>query len=294
MKKNTAWFSLIFALVVMIIASTMSVYLLNFTIPYARNVKGLENSSKAYYLWSSWVEQALWYIGQNNLWDENTITASTSNDYGYDIVANGDLVPEPGQWNSTFDEDWNLTWYGEPIQLAIGDDMISNWGNVDFYFRVPDLDDDGNNTDQSIIWDSSTIVLTWQLSSSSDTLLPNGTGAFITSSDVNNSTSFSLSSQFGEDLDYNITSFSAFYTANCWVGQPCVLKISPVDNMFLNDVNQTVIPYLEYQIDTGGQIIPTRFTNINAEGLSYGFRKNINIKVPQLTTDQAFDFTVFQ
>jgi len=64
--------------------------------------------------------------------------------------------------------------------------------------------------------------------------------------------------------------------------------------MFLNDANRTSIPYLEYSIDTGGQNIPTRFTNINAIGGAYGFRKNINVKVPQLTTDQAFDFAVFQ
>ena len=294
MQTSSPGFSIIFGLVIVVLASTMSLYLLSFIIPFSQSIKWFENSSKAFYLWSSGIEQSLWDINQNTLWYENSKTFTSDSDYRYDIVANGTNIPAIDTGNSELDNDWNIIGYGDPLQLSVGDSMVSSWGIVDIDFRVPDFDGDGNNNDQTILWNGNTIVLSWQLSSTTETLLPSGTGAFITADDINNSASFSLGSRLGIDLHDNSSSFSTFYTSNCWIGDPCILKISPILNMFLNDGNSTPIPFLEYQIDTNWQSIPTRFTNIDVSGKSYGFQKNRNIKVPQLTTDQAFDFTVFQ
>jgi len=113
---------------------------------------------------------------------------------------------------------------------------------------------------------------------------------------IYNSTDVNLSSSPWVRLSQTVSSsnFSDFYSSECWAWKNCILKISPIENMFINDVNSTVIPYLEYQIRVVSGVIPTRFTNINASGKSFGFQKNFNVKVPQITVDQAFDFTVFQ
>lgn len=297
MKKNTTGFSIIFALVIVLIASSMSIYLLSFTIPYARNVKWLENSSQAYYQASSAVEESLWDMSQNSLWYENTVsfTVGASQEYSYDIVAVWDMIPAVGQGNSDFDSDWNTIGFWSPLQLSLWNGLISSWGDVDFSFRVPDFDLNGNNSSQSLQGWATTPVVNWQLSSIDNTLLPNGTGAFITADEVNNNvSSIKLGSKQGIDLYDAPSDLAAFYNSNCSWGNPCTLKIALLGNMNLSNVTSTPIPYLEYKIDTKTQSIPTRFTDIFASGKSYGYRKDISVQIPQLTTDQAFDFTVFQ
>lgn len=296
MKKNTTGFSIIFALVIVLIASSMSIYLLSFTIPYARNVKSLENSSQAYYHASSAIEESLWDMSENTLWYENTVSfPATATWYTYEIVALWDMIPAVWQWNSDFDADWNTIGFWNPIQLSIWEALISSWGAVDFSFRVPDFDIDGNISSQTLAWWANTPIVNWQLSSSDNTLLPNGTGSFITADDVNNNVSnIDLWSKQWIDLYDATSTFATFYNSNCSWENPCTLKISLFGNMNLSNATATPIPYLEYQIDTGWQSIPTRFTDIFASGKSYGYKKDISVKIPQLTTDQAFDFTVFQ
>ncbi len=294
MRYGQKGFSIIFAIIIIIIASSMSIYLLSFVVPYSRNVKGLENSTKAYYVANAWIESALWDKSQNILWFEETKNlTSNSQWYGFEITATGSLIPSAWQWNSNFDDDWNILGYSSPIQLSIGDGMIDNWANVKFDFRVPDLDGDGNNLDQSIET-SQPVVLTWQLSSPWKTLLPTN-ATFISPSNINSSSPVILSSKQWVELDNSNKSFSDFYNANCSTSSsPCTLKISVIWDLVTWGPSSTQIPYLEYQIDTGWQNIPLRFTNIHASGKSYGFKKEIHVQIPQLTTDQAFDFALFQ
>jgi hypothetical protein len=40
--------------------------------------------------------------------------------------------------------------------------------------------------------------------------------------------------------------------------------------------------------------VPTKFFRIKSIWKSYWFKKILNIKIPQNTTNQAFDFAVFQ
>jgi hypothetical protein len=125
-------------------------------------------------------------------------------------------------------------------------------------------------------------------------LIPSSTGAFITSPDINTSSSFSLASRPWVTLDESPATISSFYTNNCRASDICTLKLSVIGDLSISDIQGTAIPYLEYQIDTRGQNIPTRFTQIESSGRSFWFQKNISSRVAQLTTDQAFDFAVFQ
>lgn len=293
MKYQNTWFSIVFAIIIIVIASTASLYLLSFIIPYGQNVKGLENSTKAYYLWNSAVEQSLWEIQRNELGYENTTSFSGSSDYSYTIIARGNRIPAVSSGNSNFDSDWNTIGFTQPIQLSIWDGMISDWSQVNFYFQVPDFDQNGDNTSQRIAGTSTDPVLYWQLSSRDETLVPRDSRDFITAADIDSSTPFTLSSRDGVNLDNTISTFSAFYTAHCGSGNDCILRISALTGFEMLGSGVS-IPYLEYYIDTSLFSIPTRFTRIDASGKSFGFRKDISVSIPQLTIDQAFDFTVFQ
>ena len=72
-----------------------AVYLLEYIIPFGRNVKGVENASKAYYQANSAIEQSLWDISQNDLGYQNNdaLSASANIDYGYDMRSNGSQIP---------------------------------------------------------------------------------------------------------------------------------------------------------------------------------------------------------
>ena len=71
-----------------------------------------------------------------------------------------------------------------------------------------------------------------------------------------------------------------------------------VNNLELNSDN-VVVPYLEWQmqLDSGMDLdnnIPLRYTRIESGGKSIWYKKELDIRVPTKTVNQAFDFTVFQ
>ena len=68
--------------------------------------------------------------------------------------------------------------------------------------------------------------------------------------------------------------------------------MSLVRELLLTNGNR--IPYLEYQIDFWTFTVPQRYTRIQASGKAYGFKKDLEVNIPQTTLNQAFDFTVFQ
>jgi len=85
-----------------------------------------------------------------------------------------------------------------------------------------------------------------------------------------------------------------FYSSNCWVWNKCTLKISIIDDLV--DSWWTKVPYLEWQADFSWTTwwVALRYARLELEWKSYWFRRVLNVKIPQLTTIEAFDFTVFQ
>ena len=49
MKKQTQGFTLVIALTIVILVSLIAMMLLEYMIPFSRNVQGVENASKAHY-----------------------------------------------------------------------------------------------------------------------------------------------------------------------------------------------------------------------------------------------------
>ena len=287
--KNTQAFSLVMAMLIVLIMTMIALFILEYMIPYSRSVSWIENSSQSYYQAYSWVEKALllgWVEAENS-------SSAVDNWYVVDDV--GTLLPPSGQWNSEYDSDWNRIRVGEPIQLQIGEDMVgTNWSNARFYFRVPAI------TDVVNLQLSGTNILHWQLSSATDSWnmqTPIQANQICGSRDTVCSAigwqwvpGINL---FGVTEDLNI-----FYNDHCDITEECSLKITVLSDLELQTNGSvavdTRVPYIEWRADFWSDSVPLRFSQISASGKSYGFKKDLNVSVPQQTVIEAFDFTVFQ
>ena len=177
-----------------------------------------------------------------------------------------------------------------PIQLEVWDKKLWAWAsaNINLYFRVPDIDTLHTET---LSW-SSTPIINWQLSSETNVL--NSSGSWITETEID-WTDILLKTLQGFDLDWFSwpnQKFNKFYQHNCWAGSGCILKLSVINKLELS-TNNTPVPYIEWQATTVSEI-PLRYTIIDTSGKSHGFKKDLKVKVPQQTVNEAFDFTVFQ
>lgn len=286
MKNNKQWFSLVIALWLIVLISVIALSVLEYIVPFSKNVKGLENSAKSYYLSTSWVEEALFYVNSrtwSNIKNESSNPISWLLDYGYNTYSSWVTLPPPWEWDSDYDSDYNTISVWNPIQLEIGYNFYSDISDLDLYFRVPDLDSIQNET---LSGTSDKPYIAWQISWSWN-FIQSSSGTHITKSDISGSNiNFYL-----KDLDLD-----DFYNNNC--ANSCILKFTIIDNL---DVNlslwiwwSTKAPYLEWRFDNTWASIPLRYTIIETKWNSYWFSTNQKIRFAQDTISEAFDFTVFQ
>ena len=286
--QNHSWFSIVIAILMTALIGLTAIYILEYIIPFGRNVKWVENASKSFYLAQSWIEESLWFLSQNNIWDQDAKALSTlSEDFGYTIIANGSQIPLDERWNSEYNNNYNTLSKNNPIQLQIWNDLINNWSTVSLDLRVPATLDNGGA--YSVWWTTDPIV-NWQISSPENTL--NSDGSWFTANDINSSSQINIWTRRWIDLQWNTSSISTFYASNC-VTQVCALKISVIEDMRAT-VSNSFLPYLEYQIDFWSSVVPLRFAQIESSWKSFWFRKDLEANIPQLTLDEAFDFTVLQ
>ena len=287
MKKNKKALSLLIAISITLVMSLLALYILEYMIPFSKNTKNIEQAVVAYYQADSWIENAL-------LNDTNKNIINPKKDYSISILKDWYILPPVWQWNSEYDKNYNIIRIGEPIQLEIWkwqDKLYSNmW--FKFYFKVPDLDKD-NTTAETFKFTSSWII-NWQLSSNSDIL--NSSWTYIKWTEICDSkdscSNIDLWSRNWRKLDDSQQKISDFYDLNCkWTNSGCILKLSVINKLKLD--NWINIPYLEWKITTDEKI-KLRYKIIDTIWKSYWFQKNLRIKVPQQTLNEAFDFTVFQ
>lgn len=279
--------------------------------PFAKDTKWIEFSSNAFYQSNSAVEDALYYVANHDLWAEEPnilvlawtfdsnilgsdfheeIDRDPNTDFGYDIIAKWNTIPPAWEGNSEFDPDWNRLAIGEPVQLEIGE---GNWNNATISFRIPDTGVSNEKSLKSMTgW-----IISWQVSSENRTLIAEEDSTigkdmlkFWEGKDFN----FENRYNDGKTLTGEEISFPTFYSDCNATGEKCTLKLSVINNLILDDWRDTPVPYVEYKIEGAGDNLPLRYTRIRTSGYSNGFKKDLYIKVPQQTVNEAFDFTVFQ
>lgn len=88
-------FSIVFALGITLLLCFMGLYLLEYMVPYSRNVKGIEFASQAFYESYAGVEDAMYLHSQNTIGYQTGISLSPSiqEEYSYTIIGNGRFSP---------------------------------------------------------------------------------------------------------------------------------------------------------------------------------------------------------
>ena len=294
---NKNGFSLVIWIWLVFLISMLVLYIVEYMFPFSRNVKWIENSSISYYQANSWLEETLYFINRNEIWTSTWLTLTNdAQSFWYELVSTWTMLPPAWEWNSWFDQDWNIIAKWKPIQLQVWDWKPNSFAWVNFYFRVPDLN--LNNTTDESLSGTSLPIINWQLSSNTWTL---NASSYITASDINSPSTFSLDldSASWKNLMWSIMWFGSsggggFYSSNCWVWSKCTLKISIIDDLV--DSWWTKVPYLEWRANFSWTTwwVALRYARLELEWKSYWFRRVLNVKIPQLTTIEAFDFTVFQ
>lgn len=305
LNNNKKAFSLVVAMFLMIVTSLLSLYLLEYIIPFSRNTKWMENWTKAYYQANKWIEDVLYSMKVN--WNDpyyETWSTITSSWYSYSLISTWVTIPIAWDWTSEFDEDYNKISISNPVQLLLKWN-IDNFDKIKFYFKVPHFDESSNTPIDFIGWN--TPIINWQLSSENDTLNA-ASWSHILNSDINSSTwtineiNFDTFKEW-ETLWWTGLTMKAFFldTSNNCFSSWCILKLSIINELKTDDTPPKKIPYLEYKIDfneAGPWSLPLKVANyyaiIRTNWKSTWYRKDLKLYIPQQTTIEAFDFTVFQ
>lgn len=293
MKKNKKAFSLLVAMWLVLISSLLAYTILEFIVPFSKDVKWIENSTMSYYMANNWIEEGLYFFSKrtdSQLRDEYTKSYVTDYDYKFNTFSSWTFLPPVWKWNSPFDKDWNTIGISNPIQLIIWLWFVTNVNTLSIDFRVPDFNRDWLYL-QTLSW-TTTPMINWQLVAPDDAL--NATTAnLFTANNVNAWVqNFNILS-WKKVSDGSIDTFPAFFSSNNCNTVKCVLKISIINPLEFA-TTWWIIPYLEWKMNNWANNIPLQYSVIESEWKSNWFVKKMQIKVPQETVSEAFDFTVFQ
>ncbi|MCP4523541.1 MAG: hypothetical protein GY828_04955 [Candidatus Gracilibacteria bacterium] len=313
MKKiNNKGFSIVLAMGMSLVLSGIVLMLLEYIIPFGRNVKGVENSSAAFYNSYIGVEESLWELNQNHIgYGSTSPLPTTATGSSFTLESMTSVIPPEGKGNSEYDSDWNIIDANHPIQLSLSSDANGtkinavNFNQTEFQFRVPVID----GATGTLTGAPDTPYIQWILSglNGADAVVLNGNlTELITQADIDGDI-FHIGLLQGTDSSGNTCRLNEFFRKTCVTTIPPLtdigieskptLKLSVINELLLTDGRN--IPYLEYRIvfkqDAATEIeVPGRYSQISTSGKSYGYKKSMEFKIPQLSTNQAFDFAVFQ
>lgn len=300
MKQTNSGFSIMIWMWIVLLM-TLTVYvLLDYIIPYSKNIKWVENSTNSYYQSYAWIEKWLFFIkNRPKLVTESwSIMPSTQTWYSFETISSWTIIPITWEWNSDYNKDYNKIYQWSPIQLEVwwkstqiwDIDWSTTWWNVFFIFKIPDI----ANWNYSTLSGWNLPVINWILSADNNILI--STWSYIKANEINwysSSNRWEIAFKQWKDLYWNLTNFQTFHDWYCnWVNSWCTLKMSILNKLITNDWR--ILPYLEYKISFWTQKLPSRYTTIKSSWKSYWFQKNLEVKIPQQTTSEALDFTVFQ
>lgn len=330
MKKNKDALSLVIAIWLVLISSLLALTILEYIIPFSKSVTWMENSSKAYYLANSWLEQWLYdlvyeesqyksptspkkpteipskYFNEKfETYDDEEISKTKLKSTFLEIQNIWQIEPEPGQWESEFDRDYNIINVWKPIQMDI------KWINPDTLkvsFKVPEI----NNQKMELIANGKPFI-SWQLTSKN---------WFINSDEINSLQKDKIIEKDNNPENKKIiiwnlwkTTWKIYFsnpaTVETWKSlsdayqklwcqsNSCILKFSVVNILSakLASVSSSAdgisLPYLEWKLENTEKF-RKRYADIKSEWKSNGYVKRLEIKAPQTTVNEAFNFTVFQ
>lgn len=115
-KGSALMISMFITVIILIIA----IYLLDKIVPYARDIKGIENGNIAYYRATTAVNEALLAMsGSNPGYQTGATTVMNGSGYVLNVSAMGTKLPKSSEGTSEYNRDWNKIGLGNPIQLIL-------------------------------------------------------------------------------------------------------------------------------------------------------------------------------
>ena len=298
MKSNKKALSLPLVMWLVIILWLLASSILEYIIPFSKDIKWIENSTRAYYQAASWVEEWLYFLkGRTDDKAEKSIPYSWDLAYKLETISSGNIIQKTWEGTSEYDKDWNTISVWSPIQIPIWKYSITNMSSFKIAFRVPGIKSDLGLAPNISPYKE---IVNWQLSSQNNTL--NSSWSLVMSNDIwksNNNfdnSAFDLKNAIWKDLNWTYNSnnkFSYFYSNECNVSSKiCSLKLSIVNDLMTT--SWQTIPYLEWRMTFHNDKVPYYYTRINSSWKSYWYRRDLKVLVPRETLIEAFDFTVFQ
>lgn len=320
MKKNKKAMSLIIVMWIVLITSLLALTLLEVIIPFSRSVVWMENSWRAYYLANSGLEEAMFRLKKDeNIWNQENQTVwsflpvNTNQILKYEMLTKASQEPIAWKWNSEFDlnKEWNRISVWEPIQMDISN---LNIDELKIFFRTPSI----NWSNYELIDAGSTdkIFINWQLAWEDLFLNSSNRGytfswrgmsrptTIFSKNGIDNSTTnwVSIWSMRWNTLEMTRYWREFYQDAWCSEWKKCSMKFSIVQDLKARDKitwREIILPYLEWKIVSwswwaSSQQFKKRNADISSEWVSSMYMKILNVKVPQSTVNEAFDFTVLQ
>ncbi len=313
MKKNKNWFSLVIAMWIVLVSSLLAYTILEYMLPFSRNIKWIENSTKAYYKSNSWLEKWLYFfstrknqyiIEDTSWWTPNYATSYSW--YIFSTFSSGSTLPEAWNWNSEYDSDWNTISVWNPIQLSVWYDFIRDLNNLVIKFRTPEINWSRWELKTWVWYISWQLVWDWWALYSNSWSLINWDGMKSEKrQEIRLLEGSSYTSWWSEIRNISLGSFFQWDAEIPWTwiesincdspNKKCILKFSVIRD--LETDSWLKIPYLEWRVSSdwpNPDNIPLRYSIIDSTWKSGGFARKLKIRYPQETVNQAFDFAVFQ
>ena len=297
MKKAKKAFSLVIAMWLVLVTVLLAIVVLEYIIPFWRNVRWVENATVAYYQAYSWLENGLFFFSKRTwkeviddmtrpygAWEKSTYW------YTFSTTSSWVVLPAPWTWNSEYDHNRNSISMWDSIQLEVWYWFLSNLNNFNIQFKIPQVRSWVKTTLSGALTDW---IINWQLSSVDQTI-NSLTWTLITKADVDNAKIIDITKRewriFWVISAKNPT-ISTFYWTNCRTSR-CVLRFSIINYITWKET-KAPLPYLEWKISWANKI-PLRYSIINSTWTAYWYSRTLTIKYPQDTVAEALDFVVFQ
>lgn len=301
-RKGSA---LIIGLIITVLLTIMTTSFLEKILNLGQTSGWINNSAQAYSLATWLIEEQLMdaNMTKESPWNILTKTEGTvTSDTWRTLSANtgGEIIPNFGRWNSSFDSDWNIIGMGEPIQIVIPEwinptDWLSG-GDIKFYFRVPKINGQVWDTGAlaTIAWSG---IILWTFWYSGASLYASGETNIFTLWEIDGGAQYLGWKNWLTNtwISINFQNFYNTYWSHC-IWYQCTLKLSMIRPFLTNDSsNPQSFSFLEYRIEfPSGTAIPSQYMIIDSTSYVYGYLRSRQVRIPQITTSTATDFAVLQ
>ena len=150
MNNKKKWLSLPIAMWIVILLWLLTTTIIEYILPFSKNIKWVENSTRALYQSISWIEETLYFIKKTRDNNINEFIYKPSGVESFNSTwalsflvktnSSGNVIPMSGKWESIYNNNWDVLSLTNPIQIPIWKWVITNFIDFEIAIKVPDLD----------------------------------------------------------------------------------------------------------------------------------------------------------